>query len=158
MKTYLGRVFRDIYRKIAGKAELEARFARLLGLVEHLLTQEPKSKNKLYSLHTTEVACIAKACLTSFAATRCPSGGCKLGIVTTNREGLVLAARHFEGNPYDGHTLKDTVSQAVQMTSVETKRIYVDKGFRGHDYEGEADVILSGRKRGLTPQMKRELK
>ena len=44
------------------------------------------------------------------------------------------------------------------MTGVEAKRIYVDKGFRGHDYEGGADVILSGRKRGLSPQMKRELK
>ena len=60
LKTYLGRVFRDLCRKIAGKAELEARFARLLGLVEHLLAQEPKSKNKLYSLQAPEVACIAK--------------------------------------------------------------------------------------------------
>ena len=153
LKTYLGRVFRDLCRKIAGKAELEARFARLLGLVERLLAQEPKSKNKLYSLQAPEVACIAKG------KARTPyEFGCKVGIATTNREGLVLAAKHFEGNPYDGHTLKDTVSQAVQMTGVEAKRIYVDKGFRGHDYEGGADVIPSGRKRGLSPQMKRELK
>ena len=38
------------------------------------------------------------------------------------------------------------------------KRIYADKGYRGHDYDGEAKVMLSGHKRGLTPTMKRELK
>ena len=47
LKTYLGRVFRDIVRKIAGNAGLEARFARLLGLVERLLVQQPGDKNKL---------------------------------------------------------------------------------------------------------------
>ncbi len=36
LHTYLGRVLRDVGRKIAGNAELEARFARLLGLVERL--------------------------------------------------------------------------------------------------------------------------
>ena len=70
----------------------------------------------------------------------------------------MLAAKAFEGNPYDGHTLADTVAQAARMSGVEPSRIYADKGYRGHDYEGEASVMLSGRKRGLTPQMKRELK
>jgi hypothetical protein len=36
----------------------QARFARLLGLVERLLAQQPKDKNKLYSLHAPEVVCI----------------------------------------------------------------------------------------------------
>jgi len=44
------------------------------------------------------------------------------------------------------------------MTGVAVARAYVDKGYKGHDYEGPARVILSGRKRGLTPQMKRELR
>ena len=153
LKTYLGRVYRDVGRKIAGNETLEARFARLLGLVERLLAQRPKDKNKLYSLHAPEVVCIAKG------KARTPyEFGCKVGIATTNREGLILASMAFEGNPYDGHTLADTVSQAVAMSGVEPERIYVDKGFRGHDYEGDAAVMISGRKRGLSPTMKRELK
>ena len=153
LKTFLGRVYRDICRKIAGNAELEARFARLLGLVERLLAQKTRDKNKLYALHAPEVACIAKG------KARTPyEFGAKVGIATTNREGLVLAAKTFGGNPYDGHTLADTVAQAVDMTGAEPERIYADKGYRGHDYEGEAAVMLSGRKRGLTPQMKRELR
>ena len=153
LKTFLGRVYRDICRKIASSSELEARFARLLGLVERLLAQKTKDKSKLYAMHALEVACIAKS------KARMPyEFGCKVGIATTNREDLVLAAKSFGGNLYDGHTPADTVAQAAQMTGVEPERIYADKGYRGHDYEGEASVMLSGRKRGLTPQMKRELK
>ena len=51
LKTYLGRVFRDVSRKIAVDTLLEVRFARLLGLVERLLAQKRGDKNKLYSLH-----------------------------------------------------------------------------------------------------------
>jgi IS5 family transposase len=153
LKTFLGRVFRDICRKIAGNAGLEARFTRLLGLVQRLLAQKTKDKNKLYALHAPEVACIAKG------KARTPyEFGAKVGIATTNREGLVLAAKTFEGSPYDGHTLADTVAQAMRMSGIEAERIYVDRGYRGHDYEGEAKVMISGQKRGLTPQMKRELK
>lgn len=43
-RTYLGRIYRDIARKIAGNAELERRFAALLGLVERLLKRQDKNK------------------------------------------------------------------------------------------------------------------
>ncbi len=89
---------------------MEARFARLLGLVERLLAQQPKDKNKLYSLHAPEVVCIARG-----KAHKPFEFGCKVGIAATNREGLFLAARAFEGNPYDGHTLKDTAARTEPM-------------------------------------------
>ncbi len=153
LRTYLGRVLRDVRRKIAGNEELEARFARLLDLAHRLYLQKPKDKNKLYALHTPEVACIAKG------KARTPyEFGCKVGIATTNREGLVLAATVFEGNPYDGHTLEQTVRQAVAISSVEPKRLYVDRGYRKHDYTGKANVFISGQKRGLSPTIRRELK
>ena len=153
LRTYLGRVYRDVGRKIAGDDEQEAGFARLLGLVERLLAQQPKDKNKLYSLHAPEVVCIAKG-----KAHKRYEFGCKVGIAATNREGLFLAAKAFEDNPYDGHTLQATIDQAEAMSGVAVARAYADKGYKGHDYEGSARVMLSGRKRGLTPTMKRELK
>ncbi len=153
LRTYLGRVYRDVGRKIAGNGEQQTRFARLLGLVERLLVQQPKDKNKLYSLHAPEVVCIAKG-----KAHKPYEFGCKVGIAATNREGLFLAARAFEGNPYDGHTLQATIDQAEAMSGVAIQRAYVDEGYKGHDYKGPAQVTLSGRSRGLTPQMKRELK
>ncbi|MGH1482874.1 MAG: IS5 family transposase [Geminicoccales bacterium] len=153
LKTYLGRVYRDVCRKIDGHTELETRFARLLGLVERLLAQKTNDSNKLYSLHAPEVVCISKG-----KARHPYEFGCKVGIAATNREGLFLAAKAFEGNPYDGHTLNATAQTAEVTTGVSIERIYVDKGYQGHDYQGQADVMISGRKRGLTPTMKRELK
>lgn len=54
LKTYLGRVFRDVCRKIDGHLDLAARFSEHLGLVESLLAQKPKDNNKLYALHAPE--------------------------------------------------------------------------------------------------------
>ena len=153
LRTYLGRVYRDVGRKIAGNPALEGRFARLLGLVERLMAQKPKDKDKLYALHAPEVVCIAKG------KARTPyEFGAKIGIAVTNREGLVLAAKAFTGNPYDGHTLAATLDQARSVGGVAAQRIYVDRGYRGHDYAGAGQVMIAGSRRGLTATMRRELK
>jgi transposase, IS5 family len=153
LRTYLGRVFRDVGRKIAGKVALESKFARLLGLVERLLAQKPKDKDKLYALHAPEVVCIAKG-----KAHTPYEFGAKIGIAVTNREGLVLAAKAFAGNPYDGHTLAATLDQARSVSGVAAERIYVDRGYRGHNYTGAGEVMIAGRRRGLSATMRRELR
>jgi transposase, IS5 family len=112
LRTYLGRVFRDVGRKIAGDAAQESKFARLLGLVERLLAQKPKDKDKLYALHAPEVVCIAKG------KARTPyEFGAKVGIAVTNREGLVLAAKALPatlttGTPSPQHWIRRHPSAA----------------------------------------------
>ena len=76
----------------------------------------------------------------------------------TNREGFVLASKALEGNPYDGHTLSTTMDQVVAMTDVEPARVYVDLGYRGHDYAHKERVFIARQRRGLTPTIKRELR
>lgn len=50
-----------------------------------------------------------------------------------------------EGNPYDGHPLNKTLTQVEQITGVALSEVYVDKGYRGHDYTGDAKVpVASG--------------
>ncbi len=153
LKIYLGRVYRDVARKIAGDAALSRRFAPLLGLAERLLVQERTSKNKLYSLHAPEAVCIAKG-----KAHRPYEFGAKVAVAVTNREGFVLASKALEGNPYDGHTLKATVEQVLALTGVEPDRLYVDSGYRGHDYDKKERVFITRQRRGLTPTIKRELR
>jgi IS5 family transposase len=153
LKTYLGRVYRDIARKVAGDEVLSRRFAPLLGLTERLLSQERTSKNKLYSLHAPEVVCIAKG-----KAHRPYEFGSKVALAVTNREGFVLASKSLEGNPYDGHTLNTTIDQVVALSGVEPDRIYVDQGYRGHDYDKNDRVFITRQRRGLTPTIKRELR
>ncbi len=60
MRTWLGRLIRDIRRKIAGYPALEAAYATALERAQRILEQQPGDKNKLYALHAPEVECIAK--------------------------------------------------------------------------------------------------
>ena len=62
VKNYLGRVIRDIERKIANNSELEGVFADSLKRAKVIYNQalNPKAKDKCYSWHAPEVECIAK--------------------------------------------------------------------------------------------------
>ena len=61
LRTYLGRVIRDIARKIEGDGGLEAVFAQLLALARRVREQQQRQRGpKVYSLHAPEVECIGK--------------------------------------------------------------------------------------------------
>ncbi|HET7837503.1 MAG TPA: IS5 family transposase [Variovorax sp.] len=156
LRTWLGRLFRDIGRKIAGKASAEAALAGPLGLVARLLRQrrEDRGRDKLYSLHAPEVECIGKG-----KANARYEFGVKVSLATTNALApggqFVLGARALPGNPFDGHTLAAQIAQAERITGVEVERAYVDRGYRGHDAD-RARVFVSGQKRGITPTIRRE--
>ncbi|MBM6583493.1 hypothetical protein ILT44_25150 [Microvirga sp. BT689] len=153
LKTYLGRVYRDIAGKVAGDEVFSRRFAPLLGLTERLLVQERTSKNKLYNLHAPEVVYIAKG-----EAHRPYEFGSKVALAVTNREGFVFASKALEGYSYDGHTLSATADQVITMTGIEPDCIYVDQGYRGHYYAKSDRVFITRQRRGLTPTIKRELR
>lgn len=152
LKTYLGRVFRDIVRKIGDQQDLRPVFLPELALAERLLTQQKKDKNKLYSLHAPEVECISKG-----KAHKKYEFGVKVSVATTNRDNFVVGMLAEPGNPYDGHTLTRAIEQVKRITGSAVHRSFVDRGYRGHDVN-DTQVWISGRRRGLTPQMKKELR
>jgi transposase, IS5 family len=154
LKTITGRVVRDIERKISGNEELQSMFMEELEKAHRLLLQTKTSKNKLYSMHEPNVECIAKG----KARTRYEFG-CKAGFTMTNKKGrgFVLGARAFHGNPYDGHTLKESIALAEKMTETEIKNVFVDMGYKGHDQEIGKTVWLSRQKRGVTKAIKKKL-
>lgn len=115
LKTYLGRVTRDIERKIAA-SNLQERFAPLLETAHRLLLQQRQDKNKLYSLHAPEVECIAKG-----KAHKKYEFGCKVSIATTSKDNFVVGAQALHGNPYDGHTLKTSLEQAERLGRFKAK-------------------------------------
>jgi transposase, IS5 family len=62
LRIRLGRVIRDIHRKIAGNEALEARFADLLARAMRVRFQDHRQRGpKVYALHAPEVECIGKA-------------------------------------------------------------------------------------------------
>jgi transposase, IS5 family len=156
MRTWTGRLVRDIERKIDGRPDLEHACAPRLDRVKQFLAQKPDDKNKIYALHAPEVECIAKG----KARTRYEFG-VKVSIAVTNARAdggqFVLGIRAVPGLPYDGHTLKDQIAQVERLTGVAVTRAYVDKGYRGHGL-ATPDVHVSQSQAKRTPTIKRELR
>ena len=86
----------------------------------------------------------------------------KVSITTTNRRckggQFVLHATALPGNPYDGHTLADVIDATQALTGREIERVYVDKGYRGHEARKPLGVFISGQKHGVFGAIKRELR
>ncbi len=139
LKTYLGCVVRDIRRKCSDPADS---LLELLSLADRLLVQERKSKNKLYSVHAPEVECIAKGKLHKKY-----EFGCKVSVATTSRDNWIIGIQAHHGNPWDGHTLKSVLDQVKRLTGWSAVEAYCDRGYRGHDYDGETEIKVVGRKR-----------
>lgn len=63
LRTYLGRIIRDIERKTQGDTGQQERFTRLLKIATRIHSQPRKrgagDPPKLYSVHAPEVECIA---------------------------------------------------------------------------------------------------
>jgi IS5 family transposase len=57
LRTWLGRVIRDVRRKVP---QPDAALTELLQLCDGLHAQQPTDKHKLYSLHEPDVMCISK--------------------------------------------------------------------------------------------------
>ena len=150
LKTYLRRVLNDFRRKVKNASESTL---AMLDLAKRVLIQKKDDKNKVYSLHTTEVNCIAKG-----KVHKKYEFGCKVSVVTTAKEPWVVSIAAEDGNPYDGHTLKDAVNKAEVMTKVRAESVFVDKGYRGKEnHPDDVDVYLSGRKK-ISFSLKRLLK
>jgi IS5 family transposase len=158
LRIRLGRVIRDIRRKVAGNEALGERFAGLLALAVRVRFQDHRQRgHKVYALHAPEVACIGKG------KARAPyEFGCKVSIATpaTKPKGgqFVLHAKALHGNPFDGHTLGPVIADLEQLTGVETRRVHVDKGYRGHNHKEKFRVWITGQVRRATRPIHREMK
>ena len=80
-----------------------------------------------------------------------------LNFSSTNRDNFVVGMLAEPGDPYDGHTLGRIFEQARRIAGCSVKRGFADRGYRSHDIQ-EPQILISGRKQGLTSQMKKELK
>ena len=88
--------------------------------------------------------------------------GVKVSVAVTHKQGLMVDARSFTGNPYDGHTLNEQLEQATiltENTGAKPKQVVVDLGFRGVDAANPGmQIIHRGKFKSLTEQQRRWLK
>ena len=149
----VARVYREVTRKLGQLPEqAQTKAKNLLHRVSRILTQQPRDKRKLYALHAPEVECISKG------KARTPyEFGVKVTIATTLKEGLVVGMRSMPGNPYDGHTLHETIEQGEILADKRPDIAMVDKGYRGVKVQG-VQILRSGQRRGVTRTMKAMIK
>ena len=139
LKTMLGRVIRDIERKVVESCEI---LKEQLMLANRLMQQRRDSKNKIYSIHEPQVQCIAKG-----KAHQRYEFGCKVGFVTSAKGNWILGAQAFSDNPYDGHTLEKSLEQTKRLSNVIVQQATCDQGYRGHGIKDTKVLIVPRRKR-----------
>ena len=160
-RTVLGRLAREVERKI-GTSVMNQGLQTTLERVKRIWSQTAAKKNregkgKLYAFHATEVECIGKG------KSRQPyEFGVKVGIASTLRHNLIVGAKAFPGNPYDGHTLNAQLEQAtILMQDNQTKPsdVFVDLGYRGVDADNPTVAVKHrGKYKSLSASDKRMLK
>lgn len=144
LRLYLGRVIRDIERKCP---EPEGLLATMLERAKQIFGQKRNDSDKLYSMQAPEVECIAKG-----KAHKKYEFGCKVSLVSTSENSWIVGVQAIHGNPYDGHTLKDSLDQAQAVTGWRPKHAYCDKGYKG------APAVLNKTEVHLANKKKKSMK
>ncbi len=157
LRTILGRVIRDISRKVADRPALAEVFAAPLWLARRVRDQRQRERGrKVYSMHAPEVECIGKG-----KAHKPYEFGVKVSVATPLHRcqggQFVAHVTALPGNPYDGHTLATVIPAIEQTIGAELERIVTDAGYKGHHAPKEKrfQVYVAGQKRGLSPAIKR---
>ncbi|MDF2964901.1 MAG: transposase family protein [Rickettsiaceae bacterium] len=121
-----------------------------------LLAKRVLRGEKIYSFHVPEVECISKG-----KAHKRYEYGNKVSVtmnVAKNKGGcFVLHTKSLHGNPYDGHALKEVLEETQDLIGNKIKIVYADKGYKGYGVQ-DTTIYLSGQKRRVYGQIKRELK
>ena len=132
MRTRLGRIIRDVQRKIVDRAELRPYLpATVVRLTNPLPATAPAGLEAVF-VPCPEVECIGKG-----KASAPYEFGVKASIVSTNARApggqFVLHAKALPWNPYDGHTLRSVIEGTEKLIGCEVECACVDKGYRGHE-------------------------
>lgn len=169
LKTYLGRVIRDIARKTKSDHYLETIFAKPLMLAGRVLAQNKNLRRvrgkpadtdlRVFSLHAPEVECIGKG-----KPHKPYEFGVKVSLATTLKHSaggqFIAHVKALPGKPYDGHTLATVIPQIEAQIGCTIQRVIADAGYKGHNAPPayRFKVYTAGQKRGVTEHIRRQMR
>ena len=131
LKTIAGKLVRETSRKQMGEL-----FNPLKELFLKVLAQQRHTKNKIYSLHEPEVACIAKG-----KSHKPYEFGAKISVSTLPGSNVVVNISHFLGNPHDSQTLAPVLEQIEKDLKKPFDYAIVDRGYRGKSTIGQTTIV-----------------
>lgn len=136
IKTIANALLNDIARKLAPEAR--AKLDKDLELYSRAVNQKRKDKNKIYSLHEPDVACIAKG-----KEHKKYEFGTKVAFAQTITDGIIVGAQNAF-NEYDGNCLAPLLDQVETITGKRPERAFCDRGFRGRTKIGGTKIEIPG--------------
>ena len=119
-----------------------------------MLAQKKQDKNKIYSLHESEVACIAKGKV----AKRFEFGS-KVSVATSKGGNIVLGVVNYTGNPHDSRTIEETLNKVESLTKCKVEEAIVDRGYRWKKQINGTEIIFPDPlKQNATNYQKRKMR
>jgi len=137
IKTMANALLRDVMRKLSD-SRLAARHEELENY-RRAVNQKRHDKNKIYSLHEPGVLCISKG-----KEHKKYEFGSKAAIAMTKTSCVIVGAKNFSANVYDGDTLTKILSQITTVRGKAPESAYCDRGFSGRKRVGATAIVLPG--------------
>lgn len=139
LRTIGKRVLRELERKLPVSVLKD--YEEVFKIYLKVLTQERNTKDKIYSLHEPQVACIAKG-----KSGKNYEFGTKVAVVRGRKTGVISSVKRFSGNPHDSKTLEESLAQSERVRKsiggTRPTKAATDQGFRGvKEVEGTAILL-----------------
>lgn len=134
LKTIAGRLVRELQRKLS-EQQLSV-YQKELNLFTRVINQQKSDKDKIYSLHEHQVACIAKG-----KVAKKFEFGSKVSVALSKNRNIVLGVVNFIGNPHDSKTIEATLELVERLTGKKVQKAIVDRGYKTRRKFGTTEII-----------------
>jgi len=134
LKTIAGRLVRELEREL-GEIALGV-YSEQLKNCNKIISQKKTDKNKIYSLHEPDVACIAKG-----KAHKKFEFGSKVSFAVVPGVNIIVGVQNFNGNPNDTITLKPTLEHVEKISGIKFKNAIVDRGYKGQKKVNDITIV-----------------
>ncbi len=145
LRTIAGVLLRELTCKLSASVLVDE--AERFALYQRVIDQRRTSKNKVYSLHESDVYCVGKG-----KDHKPYEYGRKASVVSTKDSNIIVGVASHDEHEHDSKTLKAALESAHEHRTKPIKLAVVDRGYRGakkHIPEG-IDILLPG------PPLKRD--
>lgn len=135
LRTIAHTLIRELMRKLPS-AVIEREQAQF-DLYLKVLSQQPKDKNKIYSLHEPDVYCVGKG-----KDHKPYEYGRKASIVSTLEHNIIVGVVSHDEHVHDSKTLASALAHAKAHRQTPIAMAVVDRGYRGAKQYVTEDVLL----------------